>query len=208
MSEPIRIEAQLFDEASAEEPPARIQIALAPDAGTASDTPAAATTTAATEVDAQPQDPNAATLSVVPTAGVAIGWVVLVIAFTQCVKAVLKLFGMKERMGFLRWRRTLMLLPVPVAVAMGFFWGPFVAHRFGFEFDPVTAALIVGVPSGAAAPWIYMLFQYVVLPLLPATTVGLIEKFTGIDLPDDLKDKVTDSGLFNSPTDVVEVVDD
>lgn len=205
MGQGTRVETTWMGTASAEETPQRVQVKW--DAGLgegAVEDPIAEVAVEDTAVMVETLD-DTNTIGLLPLWSVAALWVVAVILIAQGVKVTLKAIGLKDRLGSLRWKRWMFVVPIAVGMAMGYLLGPRVAGSFHFALDPVTSMFMLGFTSGASAPWVYMGFRHVVLPLLPATAIGLIERVTQIDLPDELKDKVTDSGLFNSPSEAVDI---
>ena len=208
MGEPIQIEAQLLAPSSDDQAP--LEVALVPDVGATErpdvvvDVPAAHSSVRP-GVRVEPSQPdNAHTIGLLPVWGAAALWLATVILLSQGVKTTLKAVGLKDRLGPLRWKRWMFVVPIIVGTMLGYALGPMVASAFGFALTPGTAALLLGTTSGSSAPWVYMGFRHVILPLFPAVAIGAIERVTGIDLPEELKERVSDSGLFDSPSAVME----
>lgn len=144
------------------------------------------------------------TVGVLPVWGIALGWVLAVVLGAQAVKRVLKAFGLKERhpwparnpLRLMRrrtrrhvWRRWMYVVPIGVGTVLSVLFGPALGESFGLRFGLWTSLLILGPGSGAAAAFAYDVLRGVVLPVLPATVIGLVEKITTITLPESVKDK-------------------
>jgi hypothetical protein len=154
-----------------------------------------------------PAHDNATTIGLLPLWAVAIVWVIGIVLWTQGAKAALKAVGLKDRLNAVQWQRWMLVVPLFIGIAQALLVGPTVARAFEIDMDRWTAVVFIGGPSGAAAPWVYLFFRRAILPLLGPTALGLIEKVTGLTMPDEVRDKVNDSGLFNSPSEAVDTFD-
>lgn len=110
-------------------------------------------------------------------------WVVSIILVSQAAKSVLKLVGVRERLTKRRWKRLLYVLPVIAGMALSHLFAPRVGVLFGLEFDALTSMFILGPGSGAGAAFVYDTLRTTVLPVLPRVVVGVIERVTGVQLP-------------------------
>ena len=114
-------------------------------------------------------------------------WVVSIILVSQAVKSVLRLGGVAERLDKRRWKRLQYVIPVGVGMMLSHLFAPRVGVLFGLEFDALTSMFILGPGSGAGAAFVYDTLRTVVLPVLPRVVVGVIERVTGVEMPDHLK---------------------
>lgn len=182
---------------------AQIRVEMAPDMGVSVETDDAFAEQPIALV-AQPPD-DTTTIGLLPLWLVAAFWVVALILIAQAVKRILRAAGLRDRIGAHAWRRWMFCLPIAVGMVMGYALGPRVAAAFAVTLDPVSSLFLLGFTSGASAPWVYMAFRHIVLPVLPTVTIGIIERVSGIALPEEIRAKVTSSGLWDSPSEVVEV---
>lgn len=176
MSSPIDITVSLFSEATAEEPPVDVAVEFMPP-------PEPPQAFAAVEEPARQ-----ITVGVVPVWGVAIGWVLAIVLVAQAVKYVGRAFGLKEFMGPPRWKRWMYVVPVLVGILLSGLFGPQLGELFGMRFGLWASVLILGPGSGAVAAFAYDVLRAVVLPVLPAVVVSLIERVTGLRLPQSAKE--------------------
>lgn len=162
MSEPRSVGISLFSEASAQElPPVDVTV---------------------TAVRAESSE-QSVTVAVVPVWGIAVGWVLAIVLVTQAAKYVLRAAGLKERLGRVRWRRWMYVVPIAVGILLSGLFGAQLGRQFGLSLSVGASLAILGPGSGAAAAFAYDVFRSVVLPLVPAVVAGTIERVTGIELP-------------------------
>lgn len=114
-------------------------------------------------------------------------WVVSIILVSQALKSVLKLAGVREKLSKRRWKRLLYVIPVVVGMTLAHLFAPRVGILFGLEFDLLTSVLILGPGSGAGAAFVYDTLRTVVMPVLPRVVVGVIERVTGVELPESAR---------------------
>ena len=189
MSNPTKINVKMFNDAEAQErpEPVHVKASLVPDMGeqeTAEVEPVAA-------VAVEPEAPREITVGVMPVWGIALGWILLIVAASQAAKFVLKAVGLKDRMKRKAWRRWMYVVPVIVGTFMSALFGPQLGELFGLHFGMLESVVLLGPGSGAAAAFTYDVLRGVVLPLLPVTIIGVLERVTGLTLPDSIKDDAT-----------------
>jgi len=127
------------------------------------------------------------TVGVLPVWGYAVGWILVVIAMSQASKWLLRAAGAKKRLGRQQWKAWMMVLPAIHGTWLAAMFGPQMGALFGLRFGLLASVTILGPGSGAAAAFCYDIMRRVVLPILPSTVVQLIERVTGVTLPDEAK---------------------
>jgi hypothetical protein len=78
-------------------------------------------------------------------------------------------------------------VPVAVGILLSGLFGPQLGELFGLRFGVGVSVVLLGPGSGATAAFAYDVLRGVVLPIVPATVIGLIQRVTGITLPDSVK---------------------
>lgn len=184
-TEQTQIDVSLFAQADAETDPqpVRVDAEMMP----ARDMGADEMTTVVEPAPPPPQPVRQITVGVLPLWGIVLGWVLVIVAGSQAVKFVLKAVGLKDRLQRLVWRRWMYVVPIIVGTILSALFGPQLGKLFGLEFGLGASLVLLGPGSGATAAFAYDVLRSVVLPVIPATLHGVIERVTGIHLPDDVK---------------------
>lgn len=201
MSDPgAKVRIQLFESAVAQPVDAPV-LAIEPDMGQETGEVEAPVMTSngtvesgtATVIHTQP--PSSTPIVAVPILPVVFWgcvWVLTIIAMAQAIKRVLKVFGLKERLGRISWRRWCFVFPIISGQVLSVYYGNLVASQFGVEVSTEAAILFMGPVSAMGATFCYNMFREVVLPILPDVIVEFIEKKFDITVPEDKKEKLRD----------------
>lgn len=228
-SKPIKIQTQFFAPAAAE-PNGQAMRTVIPDMGLDDEDEAAEAVTAdevppsgdSDEVDAPEVAPEAqvtvepaplvsagdqnatVVVGVVPVWGLVIGWLLAIIALSAATKRGLKALGLKDKLGAVRWRRWLFVIPLVTGIVVSLLAGPPLGRQFGLEIDPWLAVLFLGPGSGMAAGWFYDVGRAVLAPvlvaLLPEVLISLLNAIPGVTLGDDAKAAAKNAaGSMGSP---------
>lgn len=195
MSEPTsstKINLNLWDTDTVAEPlPMQVDLAWMPppDAGTDAGMPVAEAIAGETAIVVEPDlGARQITVGVVPVWGVAVGWILAIVLASQALKSLLKAVGVKERLSRRAWRRWLYVIPVVQGTILAVLFGPALGELFGLRFGVWTSVLFLGPGSGAAAAFTYDAARGIILPVLPAAVLGLLERVTGLHLPESAKE--------------------
>lgn len=167
------INLSLFADAHASQPSHQVQVAM--------------TTGGESEAEIATLAGDVITVGVIPVWGIALGWVLLIVAASQATKRVLTAGGVRERMTHRSWQRWMYVVPIAWGVALAGFFGPDFAVLFGVKMDVLPSLIFLGPGSGATAAFAYDFTRGVILPVLPAAALAVLERFTGITLPDSVK---------------------
>lgn len=188
------IQVQFFAEAEAQTPPVEVEAALlrGRDMGHDDDAGMSVKFAPIATVEMVPPPPPVVarqiTVGVLPVWGIALAWVLLIVGVSQATKRVLVAGGLKERLTRRSWQRWMYVVPIVWGSALSGFFGPDFVAIFGIRMGVLPSLLFLGPGSGATAAFAYDATRSVLLPVLPAAALAMLERFTGITLPDSVKD--------------------